>query len=37
MIDDDDYGAIGGMRIGRDTEVLEETCPNATLSTTNPI
>jgi hypothetical protein len=24
MIDDDDYGAVGGMRIGRGTEVLGE-------------
>jgi hypothetical protein len=31
MIDEDDYGAIGGMKIGR-----EKTCPSGTLSTTNP-
>jgi hypothetical protein len=27
MIDDDDYGAAGGMRIGRGTEVLGENLP----------
>jgi hypothetical protein len=24
MIDDDEYGGVGGMRIGRETEVLGE-------------
>jgi hypothetical protein len=28
MIDDDDCGAIGGMRIGRGTEVLGENLPH---------
>jgi hypothetical protein len=36
MIDDDDYGAVGGMRIGRELKYSEKTCPSATLSTTNP-
>jgi hypothetical protein len=27
MIDDDDYGAVSGMRIGRETEVLGENPP----------
>jgi hypothetical protein len=25
--DDDEYGAVGGMRIGRDTEILGENLP----------
>jgi hypothetical protein len=33
MIDDDDYGAADGMRIGRGNR--STTCPCATLSTTN--
>jgi hypothetical protein len=37
MIDDDEYGAVGGMRIGRGTEVLGENLRQCTLSTTNPI
>jgi hypothetical protein len=37
MIDEDDCGAIGGLKIGRGTEVLGENLPpGATLSTTNP-
>jgi hypothetical protein len=35
MIDDDECGAVGGMRIDRGKEVLG-TYPSATLSTTNP-
>jgi hypothetical protein len=31
-----EYGADGGMKMGGKTEALGETCPNATLSTTNP-
>jgi hypothetical protein len=27
MIDDDEYGTVGGMRIGRETEVLGENLP----------
>jgi hypothetical protein len=27
MIDDNEYGAVDGMRIGRETEVLEENLP----------
>jgi hypothetical protein len=27
MIDDDDYGVVGGMMIGRGTEVLGENLP----------
>jgi hypothetical protein len=34
MIDDDDYGAIGGWQ-GK-PKYSEKTCPSATLSTTNP-
>jgi hypothetical protein len=37
MVDDDECGAVGGMRIGRETEMLVENLPSATLSTTNPI
>jgi hypothetical protein len=36
--DDDDYddcGAIGGMKIGRGTEVLGENLPQCNFSTTN--
>jgi hypothetical protein len=37
MIDDDECGAFGGI-IGRENPThLEETCPSAALSTTNPI
>jgi hypothetical protein len=37
MIDDDECGAVGGMRIGREKpKYSEKTCPSATLSTTNP-
>jgi hypothetical protein len=40
MIDDDDddneFGKICGMRIGRGTEVLLETCPSVIFFTTNP-
>jgi hypothetical protein len=36
MIGDGDYGEIGGMKIGRGTEVLGENLPQRTLSTTNP-
>jgi hypothetical protein len=36
MIDEGDCGAIGGMKIGRGTEVLGENLPSAILSTTNP-
>jgi hypothetical protein len=35
MIDDDDYGAIDGMRIGRG-KYSEKTCLSVILSTTNP-
>jgi hypothetical protein len=35
-IDDGDYGAIGGMKIGRENRsTRKETCLSATLSTTN--
>jgi hypothetical protein len=27
MIDDDEYGAVGGLRIGRGTEILGENLP----------
>jgi hypothetical protein len=37
MIDDHECGAVGGMRIGRGTEVVGENLPRTTLSTTNPI
>jgi hypothetical protein len=36
MMYDDEYGSVGGMRIGRETEVLGENLPSATLPTTNP-
>jgi hypothetical protein len=37
MIDDDDCGAFGGMRIGRGNRSIgKKPCPNATLSTINP-
>jgi hypothetical protein len=35
MIGDGDCGEIGGMKIGRETEILGINCPRATLSTTN--
>jgi hypothetical protein len=34
---DYDDGEFCGMKIGKGNEVLEKTCPSATLSTTNPI
>jgi hypothetical protein len=34
---DDECGILGGMRIGRGRKILRETCPSATLSSTNPI
>jgi hypothetical protein len=37
MIDEDDRGAIGGMKIGRgNRSTRRKPCPSATLSTTNP-
>jgi hypothetical protein len=36
MIDEGDCGAIGGMKIDRETKILGENLPSATLSTTNP-
>jgi hypothetical protein len=36
MRDDDECGAFGGMKIARETEVPGKTCPNTTLSTTDP-
>jgi hypothetical protein len=37
MIGDGDCGEIGGINIGRaNPKYSEKTCPNATLSTTNP-
>jgi hypothetical protein len=37
MVDDDECGTVGGMRIGRENQsTRKKTCPNATLSTTNP-
>jgi hypothetical protein len=33
---DDECGAVGGMRIGREPKYSEKTCPTATLSATNP-
>jgi hypothetical protein len=33
--DEDDCGAIGGMKTGRGNQSTEKTCPSATLSTTN--
>jgi hypothetical protein len=36
MVDDDECGAVGGMRIGRGKpKYSEKTCPSATLSTRN--
>jgi hypothetical protein len=35
MIDDDECGEVGGL-IGGKPKYLEETCPSAALSTTNP-
>jgi hypothetical protein len=35
MIDDDECGAVGEMRIVGGNKYSEKTCPNATLSTTN--
>jgi hypothetical protein len=34
---DDESGTVGGMRIDRKPKYSEKTCPNATLSTINPI
>jgi hypothetical protein len=35
--DDDECGAVGGMRIGRgNPKYSEKTCPSATLSSSNP-
>jgi hypothetical protein len=36
MIDDDEYGAVGGMRIAGETKVLEKSWHSAILSNTNP-
>jgi hypothetical protein len=37
MIDDDECGAVGGMRILQgNLKYSEKTCTSATLSTTNP-
>jgi hypothetical protein len=37
MMEDEDCGAISGMRIGRgNRSSRKETCPSATLFTTNP-
>jgi hypothetical protein len=36
MIDDGDCGAIGGMQLAGETEVLGENLPQCHLSTTNP-
>jgi hypothetical protein len=37
MINDDERGAVGGMRIGRgNRNFSEKTCPSATSFTTNP-
>jgi hypothetical protein len=36
MIDDDDSGAFGGMRIGKRNKYSEKTCHSATLFITNP-
>jgi hypothetical protein len=37
MIDDHEYEAVGGMRIGRGKlKYSEKTCPSAALTTTNP-
>jgi hypothetical protein len=36
VIDDGDCAAIGGMKIGKETEVLGENLPSLALSTTNP-
>jgi hypothetical protein len=37
MIDDDECGEVCGMRTGKGKlKYSERTCPNATLSTTNP-
>jgi hypothetical protein len=38
MIDDDECGAVGGMRIGNgNLSTRKKTCPRANFSTTNPI
>jgi hypothetical protein len=34
---DERNGAFGGMRIGKEIEVLEENLPNATLTAENPV
>jgi hypothetical protein len=34
MIDDDECGAVVGMRIGRENKVLGQTCPSATKNPT---
>jgi hypothetical protein len=31
-----EYGAVGGMRIGRGNKCSEDTCTRSSLSTTNP-
>jgi hypothetical protein len=36
MIDDDEYGAVDGMRICRENRVLGENLQSATSFTTNP-
>jgi hypothetical protein len=36
MIDDDKCGAVGGMRIGRGTEVFGGNLPQCHFSTINP-
>jgi hypothetical protein len=36
MIDDDDCGAVGGMRIGNGNRSTGENLPQYTLYTTNP-
>jgi hypothetical protein len=38
MIDGDDCGAVGGKNEGQEKpKYLEDTCPSAAVSTTNPI
>jgi hypothetical protein len=36
MMDDDECGAVDGMSGKGNVKYLEQTCPSATLSTTNP-
>jgi hypothetical protein len=37
MIDDDECGAIGGIKTGRgNPSIRNKNCPSATLSSTNP-